>query len=151
LIWWRDGSDDCSTCLGWGLAASGSCPNCGRNASLSCLVLPPWADRRLDAWLRQRQHYEIALALASVPLILPLPAVSLAMAVIARRRKLCRGHMQRWNLVLLVAMCNMVLSAWMLSGLSAELVTLVFDWWANMRDLVPHTAPHSEFSPAIPV
>jgi hypothetical protein len=112
-------------------------------------MLPPWIDRRFGIWIKGHELHDIALVLALVPLILPLPVISLMMFVLAGDRVPWRDHLRRWRFVLLTAICNVILSAWILSVISTGLIALVFDWWASMLDLLPQTAPQPQSSPAI--
>jgi hypothetical protein len=135
MTWIREGA--CSDCRGWPPALHGRCPSCGRSLSVLAGMLPQWLDRGLGAWLQRRNPKDLALRMACVPLVIPFPLLALLIFGLSARHEPGTDLLRSWWPVLVLALLNILLSAWLLSEAAESIVRFVLGWWGIMHDVIP--------------
>ena len=135
---------DCPTCRGMHLDGRARCPSCGHSLGDRLPVIPRWAMSLHERFIAGRRPERIALVPAAVPLLLPLPALALCWAAISLLRlggtAGFRAAMETWAPVILLAVVNVAISAWLISSASREILDGLLWIWGQVLSPLPPAA-----------
>ena len=119
------------------------CPTCGHSLGDRLPVIPGWAGDLHARFIAGRRPERIALVPAAAPLLMVLPLATMGWGAVSIARRARAGDMRdaarRWAPALILAVLNIVVSAWILSVASRELLDALLWVWGQVLAPFPGT------------